>query len=74
MTTISNDLGDAFNKFINGTFVNCQGFRGELTTKGILFKDKIYPTLKDFEKAVDNYIREGGQIIKNSIKDGGKKV
>lgn len=68
MTTISNDLGDAFEKFKKGILVFHRGFRAIREPEGLLYNNKYYPTIEDFKNAVDRYIEQGGVIIGNSIK------
>lgn len=68
------DLGDALSTLQGFVFTFHRGYRGTKYSNGILFNDKYYPTIEDFQKAVDIFIREGGKIIQNSIRHGNKKV
>lgn len=61
------DLNDALKTLQGFVFTFHRGYRGTKTSSGIEFKGKTYATIELFQKAVDNYIREGGGIISNSI-------
>ena len=64
------DLGKSFDKLLESTFVKHRGFTGIRYASGhIEFKGEMYGDTSAFIKAVDNYIREGGVKIGNSIRD-----
>ena len=68
------DLGDALKTLQGFVFTFHRGYRGTKTSIGIEFKGQTYSNIELFQQAVDKFIREGGIIIQNSIRDGNKKV
>lgn len=62
-----NDLGDALKTLQGFVFTFHRGYRGTKTSSGIEFKGETYATIELFQKAVDDYIREGGIKLGNSL-------
>jgi len=62
------NLGESWGKLLKSQFLLYRGFMAEKSGNQWIWRDKSFSTIEGFRSAVDEYIKEGGRIIQNSIK------
>jgi len=62
------NLGESWGKLLESQFCFYMGQRASKENNQWIWRDKSFSTIEEFRSAVDEYIKEGGRIIQNSIK------